>query len=481
MQMRVYVLVAVVLGVWSAAGAGSKELMVYMPFDHVPAGAVAGRGWVSGGLEGRSSSPATGQLAPPPWGGGNATVVDGKFGKGLAFRGQPQRLAHVPLPLSWFNDNMGGLTVFAWAKASGRPSQILFGVHEPASSRLYAAVGQAGCWSMGIQNKRWGEGGTGKRVKADGGWHAVAVTMDRGKATLYLDGAPIVEKAYTRYELGAVPAIADVAGGSSRGLYFEGTLDEFAVYKGALTPDEIREAMGGIARTALFKTYRPERVTFLMKSAVYRAGVVAHWAFDGDDARWAFDSGPLGLHGKLVGTRREAEGEARALRLTGTLAPPPRGGVEVPDHPSFGGWTALSVEAWLKWEPKGQGRAALLAKVGDPPFGISLDRASGLVSIALATDKGRLAARTTSRLPTRQWAHLVATWDSRTAKAVVYVDGKPQWTGTLAGSVIRLPHAPLLIGANGFVGLIDSIRIYECALPADFVAASYAVGAKQAQ
>ena len=462
MRTRVCVLAAMVLAVCVAAGAGGKELMVYMPFDGGPATQAkggGGRGWLSG----------------------NATWVDGKFGKGLRFGGQPQRAASVPLPLAWFNANLGGLTVFAWAKASGRPNQILFGVHDPASSRLYLAVGRDGCWSMGIQNQPWGAGGTGKRVAADTAWHAVAVTLDRGKATFYLDAAPVVEKTYTRYELGTVPAIGDVAGGSSQGLFFEGVLDEFAVYKGALTAAEIREAMGGIANTALFKTYRPERVEFLMHSALYRSAAVAHWPFDGDDARWAFDQGRFGLHGKIAGAKREAGLEGRALRLAG------RGRVEVPAHPSFGGWTALSVEAWLRWEPQGQGAAALLAKGGDAPFGIWLDGASRAVSIALTTDKGRLAARTAATLPAGQWSHLVVTWDSRTAKATVYVNGKAQWTGALAGSALRLSNAPLLLGAGGakkerggYAGLIDEFRIYECALPADFVAASHAARAGQA-
>jgi hypothetical protein len=71
-----------------------------------------------------------------------------------------------------------------------------------------------------------------------------------------------------------------------------------------------------------------------------------------------------------------------------------------------------------------------------------------------------------SRLPTRKWSHLAATWDGTTLR--VYVNGT-QVASQALGQTIVATTGPLRIGGNSmwgeyFLGKIDEVRIYNRAL-----------------
>ena len=463
MKWRLTALLAAAMHLTAAASAAERELALYFPLDEGQ-GMTADDG-AAGLLQGRLRG-------SPRW-------VGGRHGKGLEFDGQPATHVTVPLSAQWFSQHIDGLSVMVWVKPSGKPSSIFLGSQRPGNARLYLAVGMDGCWSMGIADKPWGSGYKGKRVKADTRWHHVAMTLDGSKATLYLDGQAIGTKAYASYATAASPVLGALGGTTNESATFDGTLDEFAVYKGVLTAAEIRDAMRGVAKTALFQARHAKYEGFLKQRDAVRSALVAHWAFDGDDEAKALDAGKHGLHGTVHDADRGVGLDRSALRCWARLT---RGHVEVPAHKALGGWPAMTVEAWVKWDPRGPNLVALLSRGYTEQLAVYMHRYTRRIYVALATDKARINTRTGARLPIYEWAHLVVTWDSRTAKVAVFVNGKSQWTGKLEGSAIRGAEAPLLIAGNAgkgapalgnFAGLIDDLKIYRTALSPAFVAASY--------
>jgi len=463
MMKRSAALLAVAMLMASVAWAGAKELVLYLRFDE-------GHGTRA---DDAAAGLCQGRLAS------GVEWVAGHSGKGVKFDGELGSDVSLPLSARWFSEHLDGLTVMMWAKSSGKHSAIFFGSQRPSNARLYLAVGMDGCWSMGIADKPWGTGYKGTRVRADAGWHHVAMTLDGAKATLWLDGKPIGEKAYRPYATAAPPVLGALGGTTNASATFDGTLDELAVYQGVLTAAEIKQAMGGVATTALFRTKHAKFAAFLQQRKAARAALVGHWAFDGDDTAKALDSGPHALHGTVHDTDRAAGLDHTALRCWARL----KGGhVEVPAHEALGGWPAMTFEAWVKWDPRGPNLVALASKGYTEQFAIYMHRYSRRIHVALATDKARLNVRTPARLPVYAWAHVVLTWDSRTQQAVVYVDGKPRWKAALAGTAIRRAAGPLLIGGNrgsgepalgDFAGLIDDVRLYRTVVSPEFVAASH--------
>jgi len=166
-----------------------------------------------------------------------ATWTTGKFGNGLSFDGVDDYVG-VANPTD-FSQNA---TVSLWAKWSftGTPttlSMVTFGTgswafylgtgsQNPGKIALAWHAGLASTWHFAI-----GPGGLN-----DGNWHHIAATKNGSTITTYIDG---IAYPYTPGGWMTIASINAIGNGSYG--YFNGTIDEFAVYNRALTPDEIQK------------------------------------------------------------------------------------------------------------------------------------------------------------------------------------------------------------------------------------------------
>jgi len=137
----------------------------------------------------------------------------------------------------------------------------------------------------------------------------------------------------------------------------------------------------------------------------------------------------------------------------------------------------FTLTAWiLPTEPNG----AIVSRIEDFPqgHGYGLYLKDGKVRLHITvrwTDIG-LRIETTDPLELNRWHHVLMTYDGkRKAKGVqIYIDGKPQALTVLFDELNApiSPKDPFRIGAgegpeNRFHGLIDEVRVYNRALPAD--------------
>ena len=364
--------------------------------------------------------------------GGDAKWTDGRHGSAVQLTGVSSAGVELGLPASWYVEHQQAMTVLLGVKPSAASGQIIFGVHSSAKGRLYVAVGQGGRWAMGLGERPWGKDEKRAGGQADAEWHALAMTLDHGAATLYVDGAKYSEKPYTDIGITLAPRL----GGAGQ-FGFDGAVDEIAIFRGVLSEGEVRSAAAGLAESGLLAKYaRPAAVDD-------RRGLVAEWRFDDGPGAVAADSSGNGLHGAATACEPTAGIEGLGLLL------PARGAscwVEVPHSEKLGSTDALTVSAWLHWDPRSSNYAALIDKGYTDGLAIYFTRYSQRVHVALATDQAKVNVSTGVRAPVYEWMHLALTWSGTTGRVVLYLDGKRAWDRALAGARLAPCKASLLIG-----------------------------------
>jgi len=146
---------------------------------------------------------------------------------------------------------------------------------------------------------------------------------------------------------------------------------------------------------------------------------------------------------------------------------------------------ALTVEAWVKlpaWPGGKDPRRWIVSKnanewqQGHYALAVSGDQAGAYLNIGGGRENCFSAFTRAGPLRRNRWHHLAMTYDGSELK--VYVDGK-----LAAGKAVKGPRVggrgPLSIGKrpdnyNFFTGLIDEVRLYGRALPAERIAAHHA-------
>ncbi len=206
------------------------------------------------------------------------------------------------------------------------------------------------------------------------------------------------------------------------------------------------------------------------------ATLALHYSFDHDTATEARDDSGMGNAGKLTGTELAGgkQGDARRFSGQDSIDVPKSKSVSPADRP-------FSVELWAKaFEGNGVlishgGKSngyVLYLEAGVPHFGVRLP--DGLYEIAAPKAIGD------------DWVHLAAVMTG-TAEIKLYVNGKEVASREVPQFIAQDPNETLCLGMdrgslvggygseNGFVGMIDELKIYGGALqPAAIEAAAKA-------
>lgn len=182
--------------------------------------------------------------------------VDGKFGKALEFNGKDD---YVEVPDAENLDAIPQITVVTWARFDQFPPQHYSPVGKEPVYRFIIGQDGTGHFVVATGNNAWYSGGTvanGDGLKL-GQWHHLAGTYDGTLVKFYIDGkfagkgpqeisGDIVNNAAPFNMAKTIAGNVD---------YFEGIVDEVAVFSVALTDDDINSiATVGLEKAILGKT-----------------------------------------------------------------------------------------------------------------------------------------------------------------------------------------------------------------------------------
>jgi hypothetical protein len=201
----------------------------------------------------------------------------------------------------------------------------------------------------------------------------------------------------------------------------------------------------------------------VVKPGADEPGLIAWWAFDeDDDVPVVLDWSGHRLGGEIVGARRAAGIDGRALVCDGGVA-------LVPGQERLSPAAAITVECWVKTDLARQPNAWIVNRVlpGATSAGYRLGIVNGqpCFEIPLTSFSHHLAAA--GQLPTGRWVHLAGTFDGQTMK--IYVDGQgcgclPR-PGPIHPTAAHLCLGNYEIGHKAFfTGLLDEVKIFDRAL-----------------
>ena len=233
-MVSVLVFTAFVL-VWTSVASADDSLLVYLPFDD--------KGDVAKDATGEGNE---GQFVVV--GGGKVQWVDGKFDGGIELDGQ----SYVDIPWSdsidvadgsftaeiWFNyteaSSAGSL---AWCYNLGNVGTPAVWIRtEPANNRIRGAINSHAGWGIIATTSSYN----------DGEWHHLAFVRDNSKGTMtfYIDGEVDVSAGIKAASVTEDHVIGIYLGQKINGTdRYKGILDEFRLWKRALSQDEIKANM----------------------------------------------------------------------------------------------------------------------------------------------------------------------------------------------------------------------------------------------
>ncbi len=168
---------------------------------------------------------------------GNVTLrAFDRHGKPAAarFQGGAQIVVGSIEPFTFKADE--SFTIQAWFQTSAQENQVI--AARPGSFSLGVKAGKLSAWIM--QDGGQFVEAAGAAAAADGTWHHAAAVYDRQAQTLtvYLDGKPDGEPQGIAGIGGSTSAAPLTIGAFGGGFPFDGSLDEIAIHRAALTPDK---------------------------------------------------------------------------------------------------------------------------------------------------------------------------------------------------------------------------------------------------
>ena len=191
-------------------------------------------------------------------------------------------------------------------------------------------------------------------------------------------------------------------------------------------------------------------------------GLVGHYALDEAIDR-SMTTGSVASVAGMLGNAAKFNGD---------------GCISVPDGVDFDRDAAFSFGAWI-W-PSSAG--CIISRMDDANemrgFDVTLRKNKAIVNLVHSWNRNAIRVSTTGSIPSRQWQHLMVTYDgsSTAAGVTIYLDGVPQRVeivhDTLTDTIRNTQ--PLRIGRRqasaSLKGIVDDVRIYDRPLRREEVA-----------
>ena len=193
---------------------------------------------------------------------------------------------------AWFKttSTTGGKIVSFGDKPTGMSSSYDRQIYMDAAGKVYFGVYSNGVFTTRTTN-----------ALNDGAWHHVVATLDGTGMTLYVDGKKAAKntgatsaQAYTGYwRVGG----DNINGWGADGAYFNGVIDDVAIYPTSLTLDQVAKHYTDSGRTVA-ATPKPTDAYGL---AVYNSGPDSYWRLGEASGSVASDSSPNEANGAYSG------------------------------------------------------------------------------------------------------------------------------------------------------------------------------------
>jgi len=202
----------------------------------------------------------------------------------------------------------------------------------------------------------------------------------------------------------------------------------------------------------------------------YNEGLVGYWAFDDGAGISAADSSGNSNTGVLVNGplwHQLCPGQ-NALNFDGT-----------DDYVNCGNGStlnltgSLTISAWINPEDFGQSGWGRIVDKGNSSAGYSFFLDNDTRSIAYVTYGGNIVKANPDTITLNTWQHVAAVYDNLSGTVSFYVDGLQTGSSQYTTPPASSSNFNLTIGNRGydlskaFHGLLDDVRVYNRALPAD--------------
>jgi hypothetical protein len=422
---------------------------------------------------GASVHPSPGALTGRP---DTAATFDGSGGTAVMVPYTPDMNPVAPFSVeAWLNpevEHAVGSTTLTCAISSGqfaspRSGWLVYQSETGWNLRMYNQNGTS--TSLNI---------TGGPAPVAGTWHHLVVVYDGAVATLYVNGAKAAEGSPTSYVPGASGGFA-VGARSDSSFWWKGAADEVALYKKALSADDVAAHYANATSTAPKATYQ---------SLVLAGNPIAYYRLD-EPSYVAPTALPVALNTGSTGAA-----------ANGSYNPGSKAGAPGPQPPTYSGFTASNLSAsfngsagfvgtpfqmndlteftmagWIKRGKIHTGRGGYFGQNNLLEFG---DADSG-ANIELWVDARGANIKAPFPFPDDEWGLFVVTGDADTT--VLYANGKE--IGRLTGSIASYGSNEFFfnIGGGGifnnsgdyFKGGIDEVAVFGTALTAAQVQALF--------
>jgi hypothetical protein len=159
-----------------------------------------------------------------------ATSADGRNGKALQFGLADQHVLPLMDPSMIDSNNF---SVSAWVYPTSLTGYwMIFGKQEP-DSRIYIGSNNDSLWDIGVGTSGWGATVTGTKPSVVvNQWTHVALTLNSGTVSFYLNGSFCFSKTYTAFTSNYMFYIGGHNNIGSAPVYeFQGRIDSFMIFK----------------------------------------------------------------------------------------------------------------------------------------------------------------------------------------------------------------------------------------------------------
>ena len=377
----------------------------------------------------------TGWTTDTPDGSAAALVFDGDKDYVRVADNTSLHLAGELTLMAWVNETAPG----QFAKVISRRTGYHFYFLGVDNGHPYGGIGEDASYSV-----------TGKSLlMSQNRWNHLTMVFDDAidRMFLHFDGTER-ETALTR-TLPYIPGVTITIGADFEGNqnFFDGDIDDVAVYNRVLTDSEIRGLYYSPAHSAR----------------------IASWGFNGKTD----DGSGNGHDGIMVGgqytTDRFGHADA-ALSVDGGSF------VRVVDHPDFWLTGSLTLAAWIRERTPGSFAKIISRRRGDYFYFMGVD--NGRPYGGIGDGGGYTVTRKSIAMLPDQWHFVAFVFDDDQDRMQIYFNGTLDET-TVTESLADISNVDLTIGADYegtrhfFTGSIDAVAVYDQALTVEQIRSVY--------
>ena len=326
-------------------------------------------------------------------------------------------------------------------------------------------------------------------IDGDGSWSHVALVMEDGRWTGYVDGLSIGSVTQSFGTQSDLPLHIGSTAGSSD--FFRGLLDELVVYNRALDSNDIYHIANPLATTVSQIEVQARHLNGAVWPNVYPEDLKLYLSFDGDEAatgtidQSSLISGTVSCNvdAGLCPTAGVDGAFGNAVSFDGEDK------VVVPDEAAFDINDEITLSAWIKVDSFNKAGANIVSKGLDTWRIVRTGETDTLSFITVNSSGDGDSLFGSTAVADGQWHHVVGIYDG--INKTLYIDGVIDAQSTVAGD-LNTNDLPVYVGATSepavdvddssgvgnianrrFNGAIDEVAIFGRALSEDEVLALY--------